>query len=153
MAANQSAGCEHYRKPALRDEFLKTINAIVPRAALCAVIEPRYPEAGYRRPPIGLERMLRIHFIQHWLNLADLTCEEAFFDGASLRSFVGIDLGCAPVPDAATLLKFRSCRKEYKQGYALYAKAGRNCWREPSKKLGISKAAAVRQYDQVLHKT
>jgi len=25
----------------------------------------------------GLKRMLRIHFIQYWFNLADLACEEA----------------------------------------------------------------------------
>jgi hypothetical protein len=51
--------------------------------------------------------MLCIHFIQHWFNLADLACEEALYDSASLRRFVGIDLGREPVPDATTLLKFR----------------------------------------------
>ena len=51
--------------------------------------------------------MLRIHFIQHWFNLADLACDEALYDSASLRRFVGIDLGREPVPDATTLLKFR----------------------------------------------
>jgi IS5 family transposase len=45
---------------------------IVPWVALCEVIAPHYPKAGNGRPPIGLERMLRIHFIQHWFNLADL---------------------------------------------------------------------------------
>ena len=58
-------------------------------------------------PPIGLERMLRIHFIQHWFNLADVACEEALYDSTSLRRFVGIDLGSEPVPDATTMLKFR----------------------------------------------
>ena len=82
---------------------------IVPWAALCQVIEPHYPKAGNGRPPIGLERMLRIHFLQHWFNLADLACEEALYDSASLRRFVGIDLGRERVPDATTLLKFRNC--------------------------------------------
>ena len=45
MAADQS-GYEHYRKPTRRDEFLKTMEAIVPWAALCAVIEPHHPKAG-----------------------------------------------------------------------------------------------------------
>ena len=57
MAADQT--CEHYRKPTRRDEFLKTMQTIVPWAALCEVIEPHYPKAGNGRPPIGLERMLR----------------------------------------------------------------------------------------------
>jgi hypothetical protein len=96
MAADQTF--ENYRKPTRRDEFLKTMEAIVPWAALCEVIEPHYPKAGNGRPPIGLERMLRIHFVQHWFNLADLACEEALYDSASLRRFVGIDLGASRCP-------------------------------------------------------
>ena len=123
MAADQS-GYEQYRKPTRRDEFLATMDAIVPWSALCEVIEPHYPKAGNGRPPIGLERMLRIHFIQHWFNLADLACEEALYDSASLRRFVGIDLGREPVPDATTLLKFRRLLNENKLGEALFAQVG-----------------------------
>jgi transposase, IS5 family len=100
------------------------MEAIVPWAALCAVIEPHYPKAGNGRPPIGLERMLRIHFIQHWFNLADLACEEALYDSASLRRFVGIDLGREPVPDATTMLKFRRLLNDNKLGEALFAQVG-----------------------------
>jgi IS5 family transposase len=122
MAADQSF--ENYRKPTRRDEFLKTMEAIVPWSALCEVIEPHYPKAGNGRPPIGLERMLRIHFIQHWFNLADLSCEEALYDSASLRRFAGIDLGREAVPDATTMLKFRKLLNEHKLGEALFAKVG-----------------------------
>jgi IS5 family transposase len=73
------------------------MEAIVPWVALCEVIEPHYPKVGNGRPPIGLERMLCIHFIQHWFNLADLACEEALHDSASLRRFVGVDQGREPV--------------------------------------------------------
>ncbi|MDP2451306.1 MAG: IS5 family transposase [Hydrogenophaga sp.] len=123
MAAEQS-GYEQHRKPTRRDEFLATMEAIVPWATLCEVIEPHYPKAGNGRPPIGLERMLRIHFIQHWFNLADLACEEALYDSASLRRFVGIDLGREPVPDATTMLKFRRLLNDNKLGEALFAKVG-----------------------------
>ena len=125
VAVDQSSGYEQYRKPTRRDEFLKTMEAIVPWGALCEVIEPHYPKAGNGRPPIGLERMLRIHFIQHWFNLADLACEEALYDSASLRRFVGIDLGREPVPDATTMLKFRRLLNDNKLGEALFAKVGR----------------------------
>lgn len=94
MAADQGAGFEQHRRPTRRDEFLDTMNRIVPWAELCAVIEPHYPKRGNGRPPIGLERMLRIHFIQHWFNPADFACEEALCDMASLRKFASIDLGC-----------------------------------------------------------
>lgn len=124
MAADQEAGFAQHRKPTRRDAFLQTMESIVPWAALCEVIEPHYPKAGNGRPPIGLERMLRIHFLQHWFNLADLSCEEALYDSASLRRFVGIDLGREPVPDATTLLKFRRLLNEHKLGEALFAKVG-----------------------------
>ena len=122
MAADQTF--EHYRKPTRRDEFLKIMQTTVPWVALCEVIEPHYPKAGNGRPPIGLERMLRIHFIQHWFNLADLACEEALYDSACLRRFVGIDLGREPVPDATTMLKFRKLLNDNKLGEALFAKVG-----------------------------
>ena len=60
MAADQNNGFEQSRKPTRREEFLRTMETIVPWAALCQVIEPHYPKAGNGRPPIGLERMLRI---------------------------------------------------------------------------------------------
>ena len=124
MAADVGAGFEQYRKPTRRDAFLQTMEAIVPWAALCSVIEPQYPKGVGGRPSIGLERMLRIHFIQHWFNLADVACEEALYDSASLRRFVGIDLGQEPVPDATTMLKFRRLLNDHKLGEQLFAKVG-----------------------------
>jgi IS5 family transposase len=125
MAADQAAGFEQHRKPTRRDEFLESMNRLVPWQALCAVIEPYYPKRGNGRPPIGLERMLRIHFLQHWFNLADLACEEALYDSASLRRFAGIDLGCEPVPDATTLLKFRHLLEQHQLAEQLFAEVGR----------------------------
>ena len=91
--ANQGAGFEQHRRATKRDVFLATMNEIVPWQALCEVIEPHYPKPGNGRPPVGLERMLRMYFVQHWFNLADQACEEALLDSAALRSFVGINLG------------------------------------------------------------
>jgi transposase, IS5 family len=125
MAADQGAGFETHRKRTRRDEFLDTMNVITPWDELCAVVEPHYPKRGNGRPPIGLERMLHIHFIQHWFNLADFACEEALYDSASLRRFVGIDLGCEAVPDATTLLKFRRLLETHKLGEKLFAEVGR----------------------------
>jgi IS5 family transposase len=125
MAEDQNASFEQHRKPTRRDVFLDTMHKIIPWPALCAIIEPHYPKRGNGRPPIGLERMLRIHFIQHWFNLADFACEEALYDSASLRRFVGIDLGCEAVPDATTMLKFRHLLEQHKLGEKLFAEVGR----------------------------
>jgi IS5 family transposase len=74
---------------------------------LCALIEPVYPKPRSGRPPIGVERMLRIYFLQHWFNLPDLALEEALYESLSMRRFVGIDLGREPVPDETTMYRFR----------------------------------------------
>ena len=125
MAEDQNASFEQHRKPTRRDIFLDTMQKIVPWKELCAIIEPHYPKRGSGRPPIGLERMLRIHFIQHWFNLADFACEEALYDSVSLRRFVGIDLGCESVPDATTMLKFRHLLEQHKLAEQLFTEVGR----------------------------
>ena len=124
MAADQGAGFEQYRRPTKRDMFLATMEQIVPWQELCAVIEPHYPKAGNGRPPIGLERMLRMYFVQHWFNLADEACEEALLDSTALRRFVGIDLGRERVPDGTTLLKFRRLLEQHELGKQLFATVG-----------------------------
>src|SRR5215467_544496 len=70
---------------------------VVPWSGLCALIEPFYPKPGNGRPPIGVERMLRIYFLQHWFNLSDPAVEEALYDSQAMRRFVGIDLGREPI--------------------------------------------------------
>ena len=124
MAADQNAQYEQYRKPTRRDVFLATMNEIVAWQALCEVIEPHYPKAGNGRPPVGLERMLRMYFVQHWFNLADEACEEALLDSTALRRFVGIDLGRERVPDGTTLLKFRRLLEKHQLGEKLFATVG-----------------------------
>lgn len=124
VAADEGEGFEQYRKPTKRDTFLATMEQIVPWQELCAVIDPHYPKIGRGRPPIGLERMLRMYFVQHWFNLADEACEEALLDSTALRRFVGIDLGSERVPDGTTLLKFRRLLEQHQLGQALFAKVG-----------------------------
>ena len=66
---------------------------------MCALIEPHYPKPGNGRPPVGVERMLRIYFLQQWFNLSDPAVEEALYDSVVMRQFADIDLGREPVPD------------------------------------------------------
>ena len=122
MAEDHGSGFALYAKPTRRDEFLKAMDALVPWSAVCEEIAPHYPKAGNGRPPVGLERMLRMYFIQHWFNLADQACEEALYDSTNLRQFVGIDLGREPVPDATTLLRFRRLLESKKLGEALFVR-------------------------------
>jgi IS5 family transposase len=95
------------KKVTRRERFLGEMERVVPWARLVAVIEPHYPKGKRGRPPMGVERMLRIYFLQQWYALADEALEDALYDSQALRSFAGIDLGVEGVPDATTLLKFR----------------------------------------------
>ena len=91
-----------------REKFLSEMNAIVPWTALITAVEPFYPTGERGRPPIGVERMLRMYFLQQWYsNLSDVALEDSLYDITSMRHFAGIDLSVDRVPDATTLLKFR----------------------------------------------
>ena len=95
------------KKTTRRETFLARMEEVLPWSKLLAVIEPHYPKGERGRPPVGLERMLRIYFLQQWYGLADEALEDALYDSQALRGFARIDLGTDDVPDATTLLKFR----------------------------------------------
>jgi IS5 family transposase len=109
-------GFERYTKKTRRAIFLEEMEQVVPWRELCALIEPHYPKPGNGRPPVGLERMLRIYFLQQWFNLSDPAVEETLYDSAVMRQFVGIDLGHEPVPDETTACKFRHLLEEHQLG-------------------------------------
>lgn len=119
-----ASGFDVHRKATRKAEFLARMDRLVPWAEFCKVIEPFYPKAGNGRPPIGLERMLRMYFVAHWFNLADEACEDALYDLPAFREFCRIDLGRERVPDATSLLNFRHLLEAHDLGVALFAKVG-----------------------------
>ena len=80
------------KKQTRRDKFLAEMDEVVPWARLVERLRPLYPKGERGRPPIGLERMLRVYFLQHWYALADEALEDALYDSQALRGFAGIDL-------------------------------------------------------------
>ncbi len=90
-----------------RERFLAEMDAVIPWAELLRLIEPHYPKAGNGRQPLGLEKMLRIYFVQQWFNLSDPQAEDALYDSESIRRFVRIELSEDVVPDETTILRFR----------------------------------------------
>ena len=95
------------KKRTRRDKFLAEMEQVVPWARLVQRLRPLYPKGERGRPPIGLERMLRIYFLQQWYGLADEALEDALYDSQALRGFAGIELNRDPIPDATTVLHFR----------------------------------------------
>ena len=114
-------GFEKFRKKTRKEQFLDDMETIIPWKELCEAISPHYPNPqGAGRRPIGIERMLRIHFLQHWFNLSDPAAEEALYDSRAMRNFVGIDLGEEPVPDETTICKFRHLMEKHNLGDRLF---------------------------------
>ena len=119
-----TTGFEKHARPTRKAEFLAEMERLMPWAALCALIEPHYPKAGNGRPPIGLERMLRMYCLANWFNLADDACEEALYDIALFRDFCGFDLGDERIADGSTLGLFRKLLETHHLGAAIFAKVG-----------------------------
>jgi IS5 family transposase len=101
------------------------MDKVVPWSSLCRLIEPFYAKPGNGRPPVGLERMLRIYFLQQWFNLSDPAVEEALYDSQSMRRFVGIDLGREPGPDETTVCRFRHLLEQHDLGSRLFEEVHR----------------------------
>src|SRR5947208_14140370 len=106
-------GFEQYTRKTRRAIFLEEMEQVVPWGELCALVEPHYPKPGKGRRPVGVERMLRIYFLRQWFNLSDPAVEEALYDSVGMRRFVGIDLGCEPVPDETTVCRFLHLLEEH----------------------------------------
>jgi transposase, IS5 family len=124
MTFATAKGFEVHGRATRKAEFLARMEMLVPWAQFCAVIEPHYPKAGNGRPPVGLERMLRMYLLANWFNLSDEACEDALYDIAAFRDFCRIDLGRERAPDATTLLNFRHLLEKHQLGAALFAKVG-----------------------------
>lgn len=125
QATLATAGFERYGKTTRRAAFLAEMDQVVAWQALCALIEPVYPKPGSGRRPVGLERMLRIYFLQQWFNLSDPGVEEALYESQSMRRFAGVDLGREPVPDETTVCKFRHLLERHDLGRRLFEEVHR----------------------------
>jgi len=110
------SGFEKFGRKSKRELFLGEMDRIVPWSGLVELVEPYYPKGEQGRPPVGLERMLRLYFLQQWFNLSDPGLEDALYESPVLRLFAGIDLGREPAPDETTILHFRHLLEKHDLG-------------------------------------
>jgi len=103
-----------------RERFLAEMDAVIPWPRLVRQIEPHYPKAGQGRQPLGLEKMLRIYFLQQWFNLSDPQAEDAIYDSESMRRFARVELGDEVVPDETTILRFRHLLEQHELTQAIF---------------------------------
>ncbi|MGH6611325.1 MAG: IS5 family transposase [Burkholderiaceae bacterium] len=100
-------------KKTRKREFLEQMERVVPWAVLVQIVEPHYPKAKTGRPPIGIETMLRIHYLQQWFGLSDPAMEEALHDVPLYREFAKLHGATARLPDETTILRFRHLLERY----------------------------------------
>src|SRR5436853_5087642 len=123
MKQHYGPGFEKNGKTTRHGQFLRDMDRTVPWRERAAVVEPVYPRVSEQggRPPLPLERMLRVYFLQLWFNLSDPAVEEALYDSAAMRAFAGIDLGSEAAPDETTICKFRHLLEKNRLGKKLLA--------------------------------
>ena len=111
------------KKRTRRELFLAEMEAVVPWTRLLTLIELHYPKTGPKggRPPMPLESMLRIYFLQNWYALSDPMAEETLYDSDAMRRFAGIELGDDRIPDETTILNFRHLLERHALTEALFA--------------------------------
>lgn len=111
------------KKQTRREVFLSEMEAVVPWGRLLGLITPHYPKAGPKggRPPMPIETMLRVYFLQNWYSLSDPMAEEMLYDSEAMRRFAGIELGDDRIPDETTILNFRHLLERHGLTEALFA--------------------------------
>ena len=111
------------KKQTRRELFLTEMDVVVPWGRLLALIAPHYPKVGPKggRPPMPLETMLRVYFLQNWYALSDPMAEETLYDSEAMRRFAGIELGDDRIPDETTILNFRHLLERHGLTEAIFA--------------------------------
>src|SRR6476660_6905525 len=112
------------KKQTRRDKSLSDMERVIPWPRLVGRLAPLYPKGERGRPPIPLERMLRVYFVQQWYGLADEAVEDALYDSQALCGFAGIALNRDPVPDATTVLHFRHWLERHGLTRVLFEEVG-----------------------------
>ena len=105
---------ENRKRKTKRDEFLEMMDKVIPWKDWVSIISPYYPSGKRGRPTKGIEKMLRMYFLQIWFNLSDEMTEDTIYDSHAMKKFMGLSFDDEQVPDATTLLKFRRLLEEHK---------------------------------------
>jgi IS5 family transposase len=114
-------GFEKYGRKSKRELFLDTMNAVVPRGELEALIAPYYPRAARGANPWDCRSCGGLTSCS-----SGSTCRTRGWRRRSMNrprcdASRGMDLGRAPAPDETTVLRFRHLLEEHDLGPQILA--------------------------------
>ena len=109
-------------KKTRNQRFLEQMDAVLPWKAFLSELEPFYSKGARGRPPIDMEIMLRIYFMQQWFGYSDPGMEDALHDNIAMRRFARLEAGYAP--DETTICKFRHWLEERELTKMLFSVSG-----------------------------
>ena len=117
------------RRKTKREEFLDSMNEIIPWDQWIEFVRPYYYSNKRGRRPKDIEVMLRMYLMQNWFNLSDEGIEEAVYDSYAMRSFLGINFIDEQVPDATIIAAPSSTKnKEGKRDPEMHQTKKGNQW-------------------------
>lgn len=85
---------------------------ILPWKDFLELLHPYWYNQKIGRKKTNALLMLKIHFLQKWYHLADISVEESIWENIVFQKFLDIDPGVDGVPDATTIENFRHCLEE-----------------------------------------
>ena len=78
------------KKTTRREEFLQSMDKIIPWEGWIELIRSYYPTGKRGRPVRGIETMLRMYMLQIWFNLSDEAVEDSIYDSYAMKRFMKI---------------------------------------------------------------
>lgn len=114
---------QYKKKTTRRERFLSEMNTIIPWNELVKPIKRHYPSGKTGRPPVALETLLRIYFLQQWYSLSDPGVEDSPYDMEAMRRFVKASLD--QIPDESTICRFRHRLEQAGLGAKLFQRTER----------------------------
>ena len=108
------------KKKTRREEFLEIMDEMIPWDEWAGVIEPYYPKGKRGRPPMGIEKTLRMYLLQIRFNLSDW---ERYIEHrkSSIRSKVEHVFRIIKCQFGYKKVVYRGLKKNENRLYALFA--------------------------------
>ena len=97
-----------------KERFLDCMEQVMPWTELLDELGDDTTGSHLGRKPMGVERKLRIYFMQQWFGLSDEGAIDLLLDAPCARAFCGFDASQEPMPNRTTLVKFRKWLREQK---------------------------------------